>query len=260
MVIRGEGEMAAVEGFSRLSEGIFIRALVALKDRASGLSAEPIIRSIERIDSGEIKPLRLNAPLKGVSDFLTLTPEGQTSLVGAVGFSEKAFLIADEVVFADLVRTLAVAHQFPYNGYPRPFREVYEEAYAVQGDYLQDAPEIAKRAFRDVISKSHEELTWQRLGEQALLDPRYEDWEKAIDELIQSGTYRWPGGQAEVALSSLKSVDLFLWARASFIDSLVDVSQANNGLYLGTVPENIRATMAAKSLVKFAMNELAPGQ
>lgn len=86
-----------------------------------------------------------------------------------------------DVLTTDLVRTLAVADQYPEK-FARRYSEVYADAFAVQREWLGSAPAVAF----DPRLNDEEHLRRELLGDAKYYsDVGFDDWQAAIDEYSQ---------------------------------------------------------------------------
>lgn len=91
-----------------------------------------------------------------------------------------------ETIKGDLARTVAVADQYPFNGYQRRYRAVYDDALKAQTQWLEstNTPTIPL----DPRTTEKEILLNSLLGNARYnADVGFEDWQKAIEDYRQSG-------------------------------------------------------------------------
>ena len=91
-----------------------------------------------------------------------------------------------ESIKGDLARTLAVADQYPFNGFQRKYRAVYEDALQVQTEWLDrtSTPNIPL----DPRTTDRETLLRSLVGDARYFsDVGFEDWQKAIEDYRRSG-------------------------------------------------------------------------
>ena len=94
---------------------------------------------------------------------------------------EKILVSTSEEIQADLARTVAIADQFPANGFERRYREVYGRALDAQEQWL-DRTSSASEIELDPRKTDREVLLKMLLGEERYYgDVGIEDWQKAVD-------------------------------------------------------------------------------
>ena len=167
----------------------FDHAIYSIRDRGLEPFASIAERGVQRIQALEAFTTLNYAPprIRSATAFglQEIPKSGQLHLVTIV--SELSDLMnMDSTTFqGDLMRTLAVFDQFPFNGYEGRVRGVYERALDTQQDWLiqTSTPEIPN----DPRTTERKRLMRQLMGPAKYnLDIGFEDWLVGIETLVGS--------------------------------------------------------------------------
>lgn len=166
----------------------FEQAVYAIRDRGiepfSGLAEKAIqrMRAREIMLQANYEPPRLRAttvfgmqPIPG-----SVRQEHYPVVMVELG---DALTLENAVLQGDAVRTLAVVDQYPFNGYERRLRTVYQEALDTQMDWLTQTS--APLLPFDPRILDREELIKHLLGPAKYkLDIGFDDWQATADEIV----------------------------------------------------------------------------
>lgn len=174
---------AATRIFDESIYGIRDSQIEGLKDIAA--------RTVDRIRDRELLVVGNNPtfriPTVTGFDLTEVAPGPRSQYAPVIVIDiEKIQSLGPEAIKDDLSRTVAVADQYPFNGFQRRYRAVYEDALQAQTQWLTETntPGIQldpRNTARETILKS-------LLGDaRYYADVGFADWQKAIESYRRSG-------------------------------------------------------------------------
>lgn len=227
----------------------FDTAIYAIRD--SGISP------ISAIAQESVQRIRRKELLLTVSDSFTQPtatafgffqfPESPRSEMLPLISLNPMVLNADPANFQhDLVRSLAIAGQYPFSGYERRLRRVYTDALDLQSEWLDN--QGVGRLDYDPRTQSREDLLKQLLGkERFYTDTGFADWQAVIDELAADSGYLKERGALEL-LRDAKAHFLVIRHRFTGINHQAAI-QAKGEVAYRAMDDDTRAKWFAAALV-----------
>lgn len=172
-----------------LTVQLFDKAIYGIRDsKIAGLNAIGA-RSIDRLRTSELALVAntsdFDIPVMTSFDLIEFPGPRTYHKATVVVDPERIIQSKPEEIQGDLIRTLAIADQFPSNGFQRRYREVYSDALDTQKTWLEskDAPRLAF----DPRFTGREELLKNLLGDARYYsDVGFEDWQNAT-EILREG-------------------------------------------------------------------------
>lgn len=183
--------MTGAENPIRAATRIFDESIYAIRDsNITGLN-DAAHRTVDRISKMEILVVGnnpdYNIPTVTGFDLTELAPGPSAKYFPSVVIDlDKIIGSSAEVVKGDLARTIAIADQYPFNGFERRYKEVYKQALGFQLSWLENTnnPNIPL----DPRDNEQESLLRQLLGDARYYsDVGFSDWQAAIKDYKNSG-------------------------------------------------------------------------
>ena len=153
-------------------------------------------------------------------------------------------------IMGDLVRTLAVAEQYPFNGFQRRLERVYNQALGIQQEWLIDMESPLLEL--DPRSQDFETLTKKLIGDKRYYsDVGFEDWQKAIESYRKQ--VKTP--KELRMLNQLKGATVhFMTVRQRFLVTNFDTALSTIGSdYINKWDKERRAEAAAYNLLGISL-------
>lgn len=210
-------------------------------------------RMIDKKRKGEIALIG-NATRPTVTDFVlaAVSPEPYVMYAPVISINiDKMMSAHSGLIQADLVRTLAVADQFPSNGYQRRYHEVYSDALQLQRTWLETIDSPNELPF-DPRIMDQKMLLKLLLGDAKYYsDVGFADWQKAIDDYGTTVS----GHPERKTLATLRpDVNHFLSVRERFIQLNFDNAMQHFGKrYTSELDEENRAEATAYVLMGISL-------
>lgn len=183
--------MTKIENSLQVATRIFDESIYGIRDsQIEGLN-NIAGRTANRIRKGElfvvVNNSDFNIPTITGFDLAEIAPGPRAKYVPVIVVDMGKILDEKpETVKGDLVRTVAIADQYPLNGFQRRYKAVYEDALQAQTKWLisTNTPNI----FLDPRTTDRETLFQDLLGDARYFsDFGFEDWQKAIEDYRKSG-------------------------------------------------------------------------
>lgn len=244
-----------VENRAELATQKFDKAIYGIRDARVGNISEIADRVVGRIRGGNLHVLANNANFRipsitGFDCFELSSPVRREFAAGIIIDVDKILSSSGAKVENDLVRTLAIADQFPFNGFERRLRDVYQDALSVQEQWQAAKPDIS---FSD--STRGENSLRTLLGDARYYsDTGVDDWKAAIAK------YPQPTAMQRKLLQDLgSSSEHFLAVRHALTGMHHSMAMQQGGAaYLNMSPDE-RAAFTALVLLESSLRS-APGK
>lgn len=227
----------------------FIQAITEIQNTHREPFAELAKRTINRINNVEIV-VKTNSVLPKLR---ATTVFGMLPVPGSLR-QEHYPVIMLEVIDAirmnplalqgELVRTLAIADQFPFKGYERRLRTVYGQALDLQTQWLTEtnSPQITL----DPRQMDRERLILQLLGPaKYYLDTGFADWQAVIDEILESGLHE----KDKKPLQLLRESQSHFLVQRHHQQPIIYNVLSSQGIRLEDTPEDIRVKTFCASVI-----------
>ncbi len=140
----------------------------------------------DKVDKGKIKIVESNLAMPSATDFvLSEDIRYKSECTPTIIVDERKILLGNTRNMSDLIRTLAIAAQYPDNGYEKRLAYVYWKGLKVQEDWLNKV--AVDMVPLDPRREDCEALIKEILGdERYYLDVGFGDWENVAD-ILRSG-------------------------------------------------------------------------
>jgi hypothetical protein len=157
----------------------------------------------------------------------------------------KILSLPSKALQADLVRTVAVASQYPYNGYQERYRTVYSKALSIQKDWMTQWGTMKVEV--DPRESTDEELLLKILGEERFYtDTGFTDWIKASTDYYNVAAKHLTHDERVKLVNSAYSMDQFLSVRHAFTSMAHNTALSVIGNdYLDTYSQEQRSSATA---------------
>jgi hypothetical protein len=181
--------MIGKENPIQLATRIFDESIYGIRDSDIPGVNDAARRTVDRIRNREIFVVANNQTfnIPTVTGFDLAAVPGPQSMYAPVVVMDLGKVLGSrsELIKGDLVRTIAIADQYPVNGFQRRYKEVYTTALEAQTNWLETTrtPTVPL----DPRTTDREALLRTLLGDARYFsDVGFQDWQKAIEDYRKS--------------------------------------------------------------------------
>ncbi len=152
-------------------------------------------------------------------------------------------------LMADTVRTLAIADQFPENGYERKLATVYEQALDVQENWL-DNPNTSQILMNPDFKQYRARRIQYLIGEEDLIfDIGWDEWQRTVEKLLQDKSFTRDRYLLEILRNSKSEFVAQRHIQQPYILRSLNALDS-----LKTQPEEDRVEIACRRIINAALN------